>query len=272
MASGSAFRWPLLALSALLCGGLLACAAPDADESASARAEAIIDQAIAAHGSDALDHAVVEFDFRDAHFRIRRDGGRFHYQRTYTDSLGRSVREVLSNDSLYRAVDGERLSLTEDERSSVESAVNSVTYFALLPYYLQDAAVQPEYLGVDTVAGAPYDQVRVTFRQEGGGRDWQDVFVYWFDPSDHTMDYLAYAYGFGPDEEYGTRFREAYNARTVNGIRFADYRNYTSAGDTLRDLTRYSALMAQDSLELVSQVEKDSIRVQLLEPNASPDG
>ncbi len=262
MAPRPVFHWPLLWLSTLACWGLIAACTPD---SPAPPAEAIIEQALAAHGSAALNPAVVTFDFRDAHFRIRHAGGRYHYQRTYRDSLGRAVREVLSNDSLYRAVDGERVTLTEDERRSVESAVNSVTYFALLPYFLQDAAVQPDYLGVDTVAGAPYDQVRVTFRQEGGGRDWQDVFMYWFDPSDHTMEYLAYAYGFGPDEAYGTRFREAYNARTVEDIRFADYRNYTTVGDTLRDLTRYPALMAQDSLELVSRVELDSVRVRPLD-------
>lgn len=245
---------------------LLGCREPDAPE-ASTPAQAIVNRAMGQHGGNVLDHAIVEFDFRDAHFRIRRNGGRFHYTRSYTDSLGRSVREGLANDSLYRLVDGTRVSLSDAEQAAVKTAVNSVVYFALLPYFLQDPAVQLAYSGPDTIQGTPYDRVRVTFQQTGGGQDWEDVFMYWFSQRDAAMHYLAYAYGRGPDEEYGTRFREAYNVRTINGVRFADYHNYTTPGDSLRDLARYPTLWAQDSLELVSRIELDSIRVEPLPAN-----
>jgi len=228
-------------------------------------AEKIVERAIVQHGGNVLDRAVIAFDFRDAHFRIRRDSGRFRYVRTYTDSLDRSVREVLSNDSLYRVVDGARADLTEDDRSGLRTAVNSVVYFALVPYFLQDPAVQLEYGGLDTIQGTPYNRIRATFQQAGGGPDWEDVFVYWFNQRSASMDYLAYAYGRGPDEDYGTRFREAYNVRVVRGVPFADYRNYTTPGDSLRNLARYPVIMARDSLELVSRIELDSIRVQPLE-------
>ena len=39
------------------------------------------------------------------------------------------------------------------------------------------------------------------------------------------MDYFAYDF---ETDDSGTRFREAYNARTVGGIRFQDYLNFTS--------------------------------------------
>lgn len=248
--------------------GLSSCSSPS-DESGSeattSRADSIVQAAIAAHGGDVLDRAIVTFDFRGIDFRVERDGGTYRYERTYTDSLGRSVREVLTNDSLYRAVDGERVDLTADERNAVRVDVNSVPYFALLPYNLQDAAVQPEYSGTDTMDGTAYHRIRVTFQQEGGGPDWEDVFMYWFAQDDLSMDYLAYAYGFAPDEEYGTRFREAYDIRTIEGVRFADYMNYTTPGDSLRDLTRYPDYLAGDSLELVSRVDTDSVQVQPLD-------
>jgi hypothetical protein len=255
---------PVLLLALI---GLGACSEPstESEPDAAARADSIVQAAIAQHGGDVLDHAVVRFDFRGIDFRVERNGGQYHYQRTYTDSLGRTVREILSNDSLYRAVDGERVSLTEDEQSTVRVDVNSVTYFALLPYFLRDAAVQTAYSGTDTIDGTPYHRIRVTFQQQGGGQDWQDVFMYWFAQDDLGMDYLAYAYGFGPDEAYGTRFREAYDIRTIEGVRFADYMNYTTPGDSLRDLTRYPDYFAGDSLELVSRIETDSVRVQPLE-------
>ncbi len=257
---------PPLLIIALI--GLSACSDPSADAGAGAttsRADSIVQAAIAAHGGAVIERSVIRFDFRGIDFRVKHDGGQYRYQRTYTDSLGRSVREVLTNDSLYRAVDGERVQLTDDERTGVLEDVNSVPYFALLPYNLQDSAVQTEYSGEDTLDGTPYHRIRVTFQREGGGPDWEDVFVYWFAQDDLSMDYLAYAYGYGPNEEYGTRFRSAYNVRTVDGVRFADYMNYTTPGDSLQDLTRYPDYFAGDSLELISRIETDSVHVEPLD-------
>lgn len=254
------------ALAALVVTALLlaAGACQSSPEETPARARAIVDSAIAAHGGDVLDHAVVTFDFRGVDFRLRQDGGRFRYQRTYADSLDRTVREVLSNDSLYRTVNGARVELTEAERRSVETAVNSVAYFALLPHPLGDPAVQTAYHGRDTIQGTPYHRIRVTFRQEGGGRDWQDHFMYWFHSQTYEMDYLAYAYGPAPDEEQGTRFRDAYNVRRVEGVRFADYYNYTDTSLALDQLQRYPERRAENAVTLVSRVELDSIQVRPL--------
>ena len=244
----------LLALIGLLLG---ACASsPGADP------QAIVDQAIAAHGSERLDRAEVEFDFRDKHFTVTRDDGRFRYERTFTDSTGADVRDVLTNDSLYREVNGERVALSEEERLSVESGVNSVVYFALLPYFLNDPAVQKRYLGEATVKGEPYDKVEVTFRQEGGGQDYQDRYVYWFHQDDHTMDYFAYSFEV---DGGGTRFREAVNPRTVGGVRFADYRN--GGADTLgTPIERYDEMLAAGEIDPISEVVLENIEVRPLAP------
>ena len=237
-----------------------ACGAPAPSPSA----EAVIDSARAAHGAPVLDRALVTFDFRGDAYRLRQDGGAFHYRRAYADSLGRPVVEGLTNDSHYRVVEGDTVSLSPSEQSAVETTVNSVAYFTLLPEPLDDPAVQPSYSGRDTIDGVPYHRVQVTFRQEGGGTDWEDVFVYWFRADTYDMDYLAYAYGQGPDEEAGTRFREAYNVRQVNGVRMADYYNYTVDTLSAEQMTRYPDLLAQDAVRLVSRIELDSIRVRPL--------
>lgn len=227
-------------------------------------AQAVVDSAIAAHGGSVLDRAVVSFDFRGDQYQIRHDDGRFLYQRTYADSADRTITEGLHNEGVYRIVEGDTVDLAPEEIGSVESTVNSVSYFALLPYRLGDPAVQPHYHGRDTIEGASYHRIKVTFDDEAGGDDWDDVYMYWFQTEDYEMDYLAYAYGLDPDEEMGTRFREAYNVRRPSGVRVADYMNYTS--DTLRadQLHQYPELWSRDALELVSQVEIDSVRVRPL--------
>ena len=237
-------------LAAMLLLGSLGCGTePDAQE--------IVDRAREVHGSNVLDQAVVEFDFRGKHFRVRRDDGVFSYERIYTDSTGARVREVLNNNELFRTVNGERVALSDEERRSIKTAVNSVVYFALLPYALNDPAVQKRYIGEEQVQGEPYHRVEVTFRKEGGGRDYEDRFVYWFHQDRHTLDYLAYRYH---TDGGGTRFRKAVNPREVNGVRFADYLNYTTNAIDM-SVTRYGQIMESDSLQQVSTVRLDNVQV-----------
>lgn len=225
-------------------------------------ARRIVERAVAVHGGDVLRHGIVSFTFRDRRFTATRDGGRFTYERTFTDSTG-LVHDVLGNDTLYREVDGVPVALTEAQRRSVESGLNSVVYFALLPFNLTDPAVQLRYLGPAEVEGEPYHEVEVTFRQEGGGRGYRDRYVYWFHRDRHTMDYLAYTF---EEDGGGTRFRKALNTRTVGGVRFADYANYTS--DSLgADIERYDDLLHAGLLRKVSDVVLEDVRVEPL-----PDG
>lgn len=218
----------------------------------------IVDRAIKAHGGERFRHSEVRFTFRGDRYRIWRDGGRYRYERRYRDSTGTIV-EVLANDTLYRTVAGERDVLSEEERSSVRSSVNSVVYFALLPFRLNDPAVQARELGETEIRGQPYHEIEVTFRREGGGEDWQDRFVYWIHRDQYTMDYLAYHYH---TDGGGTRFREAVNRRRVGGLLLADFRNYTSTQiDTA--VEEYDRILETrpEALDLVSEIRMEEIEV-----------
>ncbi|NBC01809.1 MAG: hypothetical protein GVY15_13235 [Bacteroidetes bacterium] len=223
-------------------------------------AEALIDDAIAAHGMQALDDAAVSFTFRDEAFTVARDGGTFAYTRSFEDDTGRRVVDTLSNDGLARTVDGEPVDIPEDEHGAALTAVNSVVYFALLPYFLQDPAVEARYLGADTVRAAPYHQVEVTFAAEDGGPDYEDRFVYWFHAEARTMDYLAYYFH---TEDGGSRLRIAENPRTVAGIRFQDYGNYEAPHLTEDTIERYGHYVGTDSLQRISDVALHDIAVEL---------
>jgi hypothetical protein len=220
-------------------------------------AAAIIERARRVHGADVLDRAEVSFVFRGTPFTVRRDGGAFAYSRVVSDSVG-PVRDVLDNDGFRRTRTGSPVVLSERDAFVAEETLNSVVYFALLPYPLADPAVQPRLVGADTLGGEPYHLVEVTFRQEGGGRDYQDRFLYWIHRDDATVDYLAYSYEASGG---GIRFREAFNPRTVGGVRFADYRNF-SPEPMEPELEALGRMFEADSLTLVSEIVLDSVRVE----------
>lgn len=235
------------------------CTTPTPDPSTNL--DAYLDTVIAAHGGDVLDRATVTFTFRGDDFTLRRNEGQFRYERVTTDSTGRRMVEGLTNTDVYRVVEGDTTALSNEEQRTIATAVNSVAYFALLPYPLQDPPVQATYAGADTVAGTAYHRVAVSF-SEGGGQDYQDEFLYWFDQATHALDYMAYAYGIGgPAEDQGTRLREAFNVRTVNGVRIADYYNYRAAGIEPDMLEAYPDSLTQDAVEQVSTVALEDVRV-----------
>ncbi|MDX5435801.1 MAG: hypothetical protein LPK03_01315 [Pontibacter sp.] len=242
-----------------LLGLLLLCAA--CSQSNQPDAQGIVDAALQAHGAGNLDQSIVTFKLRDMQYRALRDNGAYVYSRTFTDSTGQRVHDVLSNSGFKRTVNDVEVELPEERKEAFSNSVNSVIYFALLPYYLNDAAVQKEYLGEVTVKGEPYQKVKVTFAQEGGGEGFQDQYVYWFHKNRHTMDYLAYNF---KENGGGSSFREATNTREVGGVRVQDYNNYKIA-DKDFPIENYDRAFEAGKLEKVSEINLEAVQVKGLE-------
>ena len=221
-------------------------------------AEKIIASAIAYHGGDRLNTHDIEFRFRDKTYTSKRNKGIFSYERIFRDSTGRNVRDVLNNDGLTRYIDGKVSDISEEKKAAYSNSVNSVIYFALLPYFLRDPAVNSELLGEVEIRGKNYNKIKVTFREEGGGRDHEDEYIYWFDKKTQALDYLAYNYLV---EGGGARFREAYNIRNVGGIRFSDYINYKPTDTTRRDVKNFDHLFVNGELEKLSLIETKEVVV-----------
>ncbi|MDF9800013.1 hypothetical protein OKW21_005276 [Catalinimonas alkaloidigena] len=216
----------------------------------------IIDQAIAVHGGEQLENTHISFDFRKRHYEVDMNGGQYLYESFFEDSIGR-VHDALNNKQFTREVNGEKISLSDKDSLAYKNSLNSVVYFALLPYFLNDPAVNKKLLGETTIKGEPYDEIQVTFDQEGGGTDHEDVYIYWIHQQDKTMDYLAYSFHV---EGGGTRFREAYNVREIEGIRFADYINYESTVANFA-LENYETLFEEGKVEELSRIDLENIRV-----------
>lgn len=208
----------------------------------------------------------MSYTFRGTPFSVMRDGGRFEYKRTTIDSLGQTVEDMVDNDGVHRFVDGVEIAIDSITTRRINTDVNSSAYFALLPLPLNDPAVQKRLIGSQTIKGEPYDMVEVVFGQERGGRDYQDVFVYWFHSERRTMDYLAYSYILGADETgpnaTGIRFREAGNVRDVSGYRVQDYRNFTADAGT--ELSRMGLMFESGELRVVSDIQLEGVRVEPL--------
>ncbi|GEO07300.1 MULTISPECIES: DUF6503 family protein [Adhaeribacter] len=220
--------------------------------------QAIIDKAIAAHGGDKFLQLQVAFDFRDKHYEASRQDGLYSYTRSFTDSTGQ-VKDVLTNKSFTRTINGQVKDLPAERVKAFSASVNSVIYFALLPFGLNDPAVQKQYLGSATIKQIPYHKIKVTFKQEGGGTDFQDEFLYFINQKSFTMDYFAYTY---VTDGGGIRFRQAINPRKVEGILFQDYINFEPL-DTI-NFWKIEQAFTADQLKELSNIELKNIRINIL--------
>jgi hypothetical protein len=221
-------------------------------------ADQIVNKAIAEQCQGNCDHATVEFTFRDRAYLSMRNDGAFQFTRTTQDSVG-VIQDKLSNEGFERMINDNAVVVPDSMAARYGESVNSVIYFAQLPYGLNAPAVEKKLLGETTIKEQPYYEVQVTFKEEGGGTDHDDVFVYWIHKEQMTVDYLAYSYQVNGG---GIRFREAYNERRENGIRFVDYNNYKpeSLDIPVADL---DVLFTQGKLKLLSKIETENVAVTL---------
>ncbi|MBK8514906.1 MAG: hypothetical protein IPL55_01045 [Saprospiraceae bacterium] len=212
------------------------------------KAKEIIAECIKVHGGKNYKKFDISFEFRQYQFRIKNNNGHFYYERTYKDSIGNNLKDVLDNNKFYHEVNGKKMQLTEKMESRNKEGLNSVVYFILLPYKLLDPAVNVEYVGTSELEGQKYDQVKVWFEPEGGGIDFEDVYCYWINQNTHMLDYLAYTNG-------GPRFRKATKQESIHGITFQNYDNYQILDKSIPS-DQYDAAFIDGKFKLLSKIEQ----------------
>ena len=217
-------------------------------------AEKLLAQTLEAHGGDKYDVASYEFVFRDNKYTFKNSGKGYEYtvNKVVEDQ---DVFDRIENDNFTRKVNGSVLDLSEEDRIKFAASLNSVIYFATLPYKLQDPAVNLA-LGEDVaIKNQDYKVLEVTFQAEGGGTDHDDEFSYWINKDTKRIDYLAYNYKVNKG---GVRFRSAFNTRVVDGIVFQDYINYKAEVGT--PLNKLPALYEKDMLEQLSIIATENVK------------
>ena len=215
----------------------------------------IVKKSIKAHGGKIYDHSSFSYDFRDRSYTFQHKNGSFEYTRT-TQKGDSTILDIVTNDGFQRTINGAKENLSEEDAAKYSGSVISVNYFALLPYKLEDEAVVAENIGETTIKGKEYYTLKVYFQGDNAGEDHEDIYYYWINKEGNFVDYLAYS--FPTKNGLGIRFRSAYNARTIGGIRFQDYVNFKAPNDT--NLEKLPELFEQDELEKLSVIELKNIK------------
>ncbi len=219
-------------------------------------AQEIIDKAIGVSGGELYNKRKVSFVFRDKKYVSEvLDGKKILKRITYADSL--RITDVKTHSGFQRFFNDSLIKVSDSIANRYANSVNSVHYFARLPFGLNDDAVKKELLGEIAINNTLYYKLKITFEQNNGGKDFDDIYLYWFNKSTFKPDFLAYEFHVNGG---GIRFRKAYNERYVEGIRFVDYNNLKPKEKSV-SIFETDSLFQSGGLELLSKIELDSIKV-----------
>lgn len=226
-------------------------------------AQQIVDKAREAAGSPLLERSRVAFDFRGMHYASERRPGYYQYTREQRDSVGNVIMDQIGTVGYRRTLNDSLVQVPDTMAVKYGNSVNSVHYFAYLPYNLNDAAVNKKMLGEIKIKGVDYYKIQVSFDQQGGGDDFQDVFLYWFRKDNFQIDYLAYLYH---TEGGGIRFREAFNRRFISGVQFLDYYNLKPKEPDYKkvDFEKVDSLYEAGQMEVLSEILTENVKVEIL--------
>ena len=219
-------------------------------------AQQIIDKTILYSGADKVKNSEISFKFRDKEYFAYRENGNFKLIREFD-----SIIDGLTNDGFERFINLEKQKLSKADVSKYSNSVNSVHYFSVLPFGLNDKAVHKKQLQSSTIKGKEYYKIEVTFSKNGGGEDFEDVFIYWIGKEDFLVDYLAYSYH---TNEGGKRFRVLKEQCIKNGIRFVDYDNYKPLNKDIL-LLNIDKAFQNNELKKVSEIVLKEIKVTVLD-------
>lgn len=202
--------------------GLVLSACSSSDKKENLEVSNIIQRAIDSSGTSKFEKAIVQFQFREKTYRSIPTCEGLKLQREFkTDSA--IIKDELHQGKFTRTKDETFVSVQDSLANLYAESINSVHYFVQLPFRLNDEAVQKSLIGMETDENKEYYKIKVSFQEEGGGEDFEDVYYYWIDSKTFQIVYLAYSFKVNGG---GIRFRKAIDQQKVNGIQFLGYENY----------------------------------------------
>ena len=222
-------------------------------------AQQVIDNTIAFSGVSKVSNSKITFKFRDILYTAVRKEGNYTLDRVFKKDTS-TINDIIFNKGYQRFVNYIPVATIDSLKIKYSNAINSVHYFSVLPLGLNDKAVQKKILPSSKINGKEYYKIEISFSEDGGGEDFQDIFIYWINKDDFLIDYLAYSFHTNGG---GKRFRVLKEQCLIKEIRFVDYYNYKPSSKDI-PLTDLDLYYENNQLIKVSEIILKDIKVDIL--------
>jgi hypothetical protein len=218
-------------------------------------AKSILEKSANFHGLSVFQNAEISYNFRGSKFYQKTNAEHFVFCKIQTKE-NTVIVDSLTNTGFSRHINGEAVALPDSIKDKKARSLNSVVYFASLPFRFLDDAVIAENLGLEEINGETLHKIEIRFKKEGGGDDHDDVFIAWFSSENFRLVYLAYEYHTNGG---GMRFRKAKTYHRLAGITLISYENYKAKNKlALRDI---AAAFGRKELSYISDIHLENIAI-----------
>ncbi|MBT8185700.1 MAG: deoxyribose-phosphate aldolase, partial [Eudoraea sp.] len=109
-------------------------------------AQQIVDRAIEAAGGELYEHSNFSFSFREKTYKLEKVG-RYKILKRITKSDTAIITDIKRGNNFERWVNDSIVQVVDSMAHKYANSINSVHYFAYLPYGLNDGAVNKKLLG-----------------------------------------------------------------------------------------------------------------------------
>ncbi|WP_435262074.1 hypothetical protein [Tenacibaculum sp. nBUS_03] len=116
------------------------------------KAKSIVENSIKKHGGDLYSNASYTFDFRGQEYSFNHDKDGYTYSLSWKDEDDTAIEIRLQNEQLLKTINNELVQLNQDDISSYREKINSVLFFVLLPFKLEDPNATTTYKGNNGLA------------------------------------------------------------------------------------------------------------------------
>ncbi|MDT8347504.1 MAG: DUF6503 family protein, partial [Flavobacteriaceae bacterium] len=217
--------------------------------------DVLMNECIDHYGFDDINNKKFAFTFRSKKFDAQFKNGKYLYTSVLKDSTGSTI-DSLWNDGFSRHKNGDLVTTPEVKLKGYAATLNSIVYFALLPYGLNHEGVLLGQLDTMSFGDTKYYLIAVDFASDDPEAH-NDSYMYWINSTNKSIDYLAYYFC---DEYCDYRFRVKTKEHHVDGFRFQDYDNYKPT-DSILGLTDLMTAYKNNRLKKVSEIKLEAIQV-----------
>lgn len=227
-------------------------------------AERIIARTVVYHGSEKLNDSRVKFDLFDAHFDILHENGRFSYKWYKENTEGGVEKVKINNKGVFTFQNENWQKLESQDTVMYIMNINGGRFLTLLPHTLNRKSALKKYLGKSTIGNQDYHKIEITYQKDTGGFGHENRFIYWIKTNlnEPYIDFIAINFPNPFGDGYAQQFLERKSTRTINGIKFNTYDQYSGHPDIGTEIEKFEKYFTEDKLSYQFRFQPNNISVE----------
>ena len=231
------------------------------DDATQINAKQLLEKTIIASGGDKFFNSKIQFDLDILHYDIYRKNNISNFEITrQVDSI--VYKATYNNGDMAYYVNDEKQEKSMSSILFLNTYLKGFIYLSSIPHILKQNSVLLSRLNDVKIENTNYYTLYVTYKELEDYPQAQDEFYLYINPETNYIDFYAQKHYLTGDKML---FKKAINSRTINGIRFSDYKVlYLKSKTNNYALKEFYKLYNKNELTTHGEIKFQNVEVELL--------